>query len=99
MNIKSARIVGVLQDWDICDNRFDIEQVNVNVPLHELESFTDEQIENMVSEVCYYSGGYNWHPLEDLLFNGIENGWFVNYSRWEWEDPCELKLEIEEEEC
>ena len=97
MNIKSARIVGVLQDWDLYDNRFDIERVNVSVPLHELDSFADEEIKNMVYEGCHYSGGYNDEPLEELLFKGIENGWFTNCSRWEWEDPCVLKLKIEEE--
>ena len=97
MNIKSARIVGVLQDWDLYDNRFDIEQVNVSVPLHELDSFTDEEIMNMVKHGCYYSYGGD-EPLEDLLFKGIEHGWFTNYSHWEFEYPCELELEIEEEE-
>ena len=96
MNIKQARIVGVLQDWDIYDNRFDIEQVNVEVPLHELESFSDDEIYEMAAMGCYYSS-CDGEPLEDLLFKGIENGWFKWYSRWEHEDPCDLKLEIEEE--
>ena len=96
MNIKKATIVGVLQDWDIYDERFDIERVRVDVPLHELESFADDEIESMVTDGCYYSvcGG---DPLEDLLSKGLENGWFVYCSKWEYEDPCELKLEIEEE--
>ena len=98
MNIKSARIVGVLQDWDIDDNRYDVERVNVDVPLNELEGFTDEQIKLMVDEGCYYSYGCEGdEPLEELLFNGIEHGWFKWCSRWELEDPCELELEIEEE--
>lgn len=97
MNIKSARIVGVLQDWDLYDNRFDIEKVNVSVPLNELESFTDEQIKEMEWNGCCSSCGWDGVPLEDLLLNGIENGWFKWYSRWEREDPCELKLRIEEE--
>ena len=96
MNIKSARIVGVLQDWDIYSNRYDVERVNVDVPLHELEGFTDEEIEDMVEEGCYYSSGEG-EPLEDLLLKGVDNGWFKWMSRWEPEDPCELELEIEEE--
>lgn len=97
MGIRAAVIYGVLQDWDIYDNRYDIEQVKVDVPLHELDSFTDEQVRNMVEEGCC-GGGYDGHPFEDLLFKGIENGWFKHYSHWEWEDPCELELVLFEEE-
>ena len=97
MNIKKATIVGVLQDWDLYDYRYDIEKVSVDVPLHELDSFTDEEIWSMVSEGCYYSM-CDGEPLEDLLFKGVENGWFKHCSRWEWEDPCDLKLKIECEE-
>ena len=96
MNIKSARIVGVLQDYDLYDNRYDVESVNVDVPLNELKAFTDDEIEEMVEEGCWgtYSDG---GKLSELLWKGFENGWFEWYSKWEWEDPCELELEIEEE--
>ena len=36
MNIKSARIVGVLQDWDVNDYRVDMELIGINVPLEAL---------------------------------------------------------------
>ena len=95
---KSARIVGVLQDWDLYDCRYDIQKVNVSVPLGELEMFTDEELEDMLCDGCWYSGGPDEEPFQVLLFNGIEHGWFPHCSRWEWEDPCELELEIEWEE-
>ena len=96
MNIKKATIVGVLQDWDMNDYRVDIERVCIDVPLEALESFTDDEIMSMVDDGCDYSM-YDGYPLEKLLFIGIEDGWFKYSSRWELEDPCELKLEIEEE--
>ena len=96
-NIKSARIVGVLQDWDLYDYRYDIERVNVDVPLGELSQASEDVIAEMVDE-GYGGGGYDDSPLGDLVAVGIEAGWFTWKSHWEWEDPCEFELEIEWEE-
>ena len=96
MNIKKATIVGVLQDWDLYGYRFDIEQVAYNVPLAMLDSYNDEELEYMVEQG--WVGNGDWSPLATLLQDLVELGWFEPYSRWEFEDPCELKLEIEEEE-
>lgn len=95
MNIKKATIVGVLQDWDIHDYRFDIERVRINVPLEELAEFTDDEIMNMVAGAYFYD---DCEPLDKLVHKGIENGWFEHRSRWEFEDPYDLRLKIEEEE-
>jgi hypothetical protein len=96
MNIKRATITGTLQDWDLYGDRFDVERVFVDVPIEVLKSFSDEEIRTMIEEECYYSYA-DGEPLERLLFDGIENGWFKWASRWEYEDPCDLRLEIEED--
>lgn len=96
MNITKATIVGVLQDWDIYDNRFDIERIRCDVPLFLLDAFTDEEIESMVDDG--YFGGDDEAPLGLLVGDIIEGEFFFPKSKWELEDPCELALEIEEAE-
>ena len=96
MNIKSARIVGVLQDWDIYDNVYDIERVNCGIPPFLLDAFTDEEIENMVDEGYWGRDTYDIPPLGLLFGDCVEGGFIHLYSGWEPEDPCELELEIEE---
>lgn len=94
-NIKMAHINGVLQDWDLYGTRFDIERVYVEVPKFLLESFTDEEVEAMCEEgTCGNDGA----PLSLLFFDLIEGDFWKPSSRWEPEDPCELKLEVEYEE-
>ena len=93
-NIKSARITGVLQDWDLYDYRYDIERVNFEVPLFLLGAFSEDEIEEMCDEGYY--GGDDQYILGKLFFDCLEGGFFKPWSRWEWEDPCDLKLVIEE---
>lgn len=93
--IKSARIFGVLQDWDINDNRFDIERVNIEVPTFLLEAFTDDEIDSMCDEGTFGNDGL---PLSLLVYDLIELDYWHPLSRWAHEDPCELKLEINYEE-
>ena len=83
-----ARIFGTLQDWDLQDNRYDIERVNIPVPPEALVAYMGE-LESMMND--------GWHgndetPLGNLVMQGIEDGWFKPCSRWEPEDPCELRL-------
>lgn len=96
MNIKNARIHGVLQDWDIYDARFDIEKVDVVVPGSLLDGYTDEEIEEMLE--CGAFIGCDDDPLGKVLLKAIDEGWIRVSSRWEPEDPCDLKLEINYEE-
>lgn len=98
MNIKSARIVGVLQDWDINDELFAIELVNYEVPLFLFDAFSDEEIKNMLEEGYWGRDAYDVPPLGLLFGDCIEGEFLRLHSRWEPEDPCELKLEIEEDE-
>lgn len=95
MKIRKAHIGGALQQWDVNDNRFDVEEVWYDVPLFLLDSFTDEEIESMVDDGYY--GGDDEAPLGLLVRDLIECEFFHPYSRWEPEDPCELKLFVEEE--
>lgn len=96
MNIKKATIVGVLQDWDVNDYRVDMELVGINVPLEALVFYEDDDIKGMCHDTFY--GGDEDSLLGELINIGIDDGWF-NPGRFYWrpEDPCELKLEIEEE--
>ena len=102
MNIKSAAIVGVLQDWDMNDYRVDMERVRIDVPLEALMFYEDDDIRSMSANVFY--GGDDDSLLGELILIGIDDGWFglrmrmLNKFYWRPEDPCELKLEIEEEE-
>lgn len=98
MNIKKATIVGVLQDWDVNDYRFDIERVNFDVPISALCFYTDDEINDMIVNGFY--GGDDESVLGELVRIGLDDGWF-NRSKlcryyWQPEDPCELKLEIKE---
>lgn len=95
MNIKKAHIGGALQQWDVNDNRFDIEEVWYDVPLFLIDSFTDEEIGEMTER--WYMGGDDWSPLANLLKDVLELGWFKPCSTWEMEDPCELMLFVKEE--
>lgn len=97
MNEKqSAYITGVLQDWDIYDNRFDIEEVDVQVPLAEFEGFSDEDIEDMVEYGYDGCGDSTDSKLMSIIEHGIEHGWFKTCRVWDIEDACELKLEFKE---
>ena len=94
--IKSARIFGVLQDWDLYDTRFDIERVDVTVPGSLLDGYTDDEIEEMLEYGAFM--GCDDDPLGKVLLKAIDEGWIEVRSRWEAEDPCELKLEVDYEE-
>lgn len=98
MGIRAAVIYGVLQDWDIYDNRYDIERVKIDVPLEELDAFDDEQIADMVENGCLYSDSPLDNSFGTLLENGADGGWFKWCSRWELGDPCDLELVLFEEE-
>ena len=91
--IKSARIVGVLQDWDIYDERYDIEEVRWDVPLFLLDSYYEEEIEAMCDEE-FFGADWDYGPLGTLLEDAIQCGLFEPRSGWELEDPCELHLEV-----
>ena len=93
MNIKHARIHGVLQDFDIWGCRYDIERINVRVPLGELAQASDEDVAEMI-ERGFYGNDLGDSLLGELVSTGIEAGWFKWQSRWELDDPCELALEV-----
>ena len=88
------QISGVLQDWDIYDNRYDIARVDIEVP----ESIVRETpIEDLYEiEECGVCGIADNSTAEGrLVLRCLECGLIsTNQSFWEAEDPCELNVRI-----
>ena len=92
MSFEHARIHGVLQDWDLCDYRYDIEEVSFDFPTFLLDAYTDDEIECMLEDG--FGGCDDYTPMYCLMADIIECGFWKPRSHWEMGDPCELKLTV-----